>query len=180
MSRRRGHRQRAGDSVADCTYGLVLRSAGHRVGGPRRRRGEQPPNPQGSGHAKARHRYPRSLIGHGRGFTLDTYSGGKGLARLQGIVEKIAYPGLGNLRGAGGYKWPRHQVSAAECGGSRRPQTQRDTNPALQQSEHPGWMGQPLGMPSTLRELAGASPGNIMNVPPQNAAEQVAPMPVVH
>ncbi len=54
------------------------------------------------------------------------------------------------------------------------------TNPALQQSEHPGWMGQPLGMPSTLRELAGASPGNIMNVPPQNAAEQVAPMPVVH
>jgi len=41
-------------------------------------------------------------------------------------------------------------------------------------------MGQPLGMPSTLRELAGASPGNIMNVPPQNAAEQVAPMPVVH
>jgi hypothetical protein len=53
-------------------------------------------------------------------------------------------------------------------------------NPTLQQSEHPGWMGQPLGMPPTLRELAGASPGNIVNVPSQNAAEQMTPMPVVH
>ena len=35
-----------------------------------------------------------ALDGHARGFTLDTYSGGKGLAKLQAIVEKITYPGL--------------------------------------------------------------------------------------
>lgn len=36
----------------------------------------------------------QALIGHERGFTLDTYSGGFGLARLRGIVEKIEYPAL--------------------------------------------------------------------------------------
>jgi integrase len=35
-----------------------------------------------------------ALIGHERGFTFDTYSGGKGLQALRGIVEKIKYPGL--------------------------------------------------------------------------------------
>ena len=35
-----------------------------------------------------------ALIGHDRGFTFDTYSSGPGLSRLQGIVEKIEYPGL--------------------------------------------------------------------------------------
>jgi integrase len=36
----------------------------------------------------------QALIGHERGFTLDTYSGGLGLAKLQTIVERIQYPGL--------------------------------------------------------------------------------------
>jgi integrase len=35
-----------------------------------------------------------ALIGHERGFTFDTYSKGLATARLQGIVEKINYPGL--------------------------------------------------------------------------------------
>jgi integrase len=35
-----------------------------------------------------------ALIGHERGFTLETYSGGKGLAALKQIAEKIKYPGL--------------------------------------------------------------------------------------
>jgi integrase len=35
-----------------------------------------------------------ALVGHERGFTLDTYSKGLGLPRLQAITEKIAYPGL--------------------------------------------------------------------------------------
>jgi integrase len=35
-----------------------------------------------------------ALIGHGRGFTFDTYSRGLELERLAGIVAKIEYPGL--------------------------------------------------------------------------------------
>jgi hypothetical protein len=42
------------------------------------------------------------------------------------------------------------------------------------------WQGQPQGMPETLKALSGASPGNIVNVPPQDAAELVTPAPVVH
>ncbi len=34
------------------------------------------------------------LLGHARGFTFDTYSGGKGLQTLAGIVERVEYPGL--------------------------------------------------------------------------------------
>jgi integrase len=36
----------------------------------------------------------QALIGHERGFTLETYSGGLGLERLKKIVEKVQYPGL--------------------------------------------------------------------------------------
>lgn len=35
-----------------------------------------------------------ALIGHERGFTLETYSGGKGLQALASIVEKVEYSGL--------------------------------------------------------------------------------------
>lgn len=35
-----------------------------------------------------------ALIGHERGFTLETYSGGKGLKALHGIVQRVKYPGL--------------------------------------------------------------------------------------
>jgi integrase len=35
-----------------------------------------------------------AVVGHARGFTLDTYSGGKGLAKLRDIVEKASWPGL--------------------------------------------------------------------------------------
>jgi integrase len=35
-----------------------------------------------------------AVVGHARGFTLDTYSGGKGLAKLRDIVEKVSWPGL--------------------------------------------------------------------------------------
>lgn len=35
-----------------------------------------------------------ALIDHERGFTLETYSGGKGLEALCQIAEKIKYPGL--------------------------------------------------------------------------------------
>ena len=34
------------------------------------------------------------ILGHSRGFSLDTYSGGPGLARLQGIVKRNEYPGV--------------------------------------------------------------------------------------
>lgn len=34
------------------------------------------------------------LLGHVRGFTFDTYSGGKGLQTLKGIVERVECPGL--------------------------------------------------------------------------------------
>jgi integrase len=40
-----------------------------------------------------------AVIGHERGFTLDTYSGGKGLATLKEIVERVTYPGLVIERG---------------------------------------------------------------------------------
>jgi integrase len=39
----------------------------------------------------------QALIGHERGFTLKTYSGGLALERLQKIVEKVQYPGV-NLK----------------------------------------------------------------------------------
>jgi hypothetical protein len=42
------------------------------------------------------------------------------------------------------------------------------------------WQGQPQGMPETLRALSGVSAGNIVNVPPQDPAEQTTPPPVVH
>jgi hypothetical protein len=42
------------------------------------------------------------------------------------------------------------------------------------------WQGQPQGMPLTLRALSDGPAGNIVNVPPQDAAEQVTPPPVVH
>ncbi len=35
-----------------------------------------------------------ALIGHERGFTLETYSGGKGLKALRDIVQRVRYPGL--------------------------------------------------------------------------------------
>src|SRR5712671_7887866 len=44
----------------------------------------------------------------------------------------------------------------------------------------PVWQGRSQGVPETLRSPSGASPGNIVNVPPQDAAEQVTPAPVVH
>jgi len=35
-----------------------------------------------------------ALIGHERGFTLETYSGGKGLRALREIMQRVRYPGL--------------------------------------------------------------------------------------
>jgi hypothetical protein len=35
-----------------------------------------------------------AIIGHERGFTPDTYSGGKGLIALASIIEKVEYPGF--------------------------------------------------------------------------------------
>ena len=35
-----------------------------------------------------------ALIGHERGFTLETYSGGKGLKALRDIMQRVKYPGL--------------------------------------------------------------------------------------
>jgi site-specific recombinase XerD len=35
-----------------------------------------------------------ALIGHERGFTLETYSGGKGLKALQAIMQRVKYPRL--------------------------------------------------------------------------------------
>jgi integrase len=35
-----------------------------------------------------------AVVGHAQGFTLDTYSGGPGLKRLQEVIEKVEYPKL--------------------------------------------------------------------------------------
>jgi hypothetical protein len=43
-----------------------------------------------------------ALIGHERGFTLETYSGGKGLRALREIMQRVRYPGLPDTGTNGG------------------------------------------------------------------------------